>query len=65
MIRETEKRRVELRRQTHDLNQALADLLAALAPEDPSAADAVRQARMALFDAWTILCTPPEDDDDH
>jgi len=25
----------------------------------------VHSARMALFDAWTILCTPPEDEDDH
>lgn len=64
-MRETDNRRVELRRKAHDINDELADLMAALGPVDPSAASAVRQARSALFEAWTILCVPPEDDDDH
>lgn len=56
--------RVALRRETHDLNEQLIQLLVRLTPADPGAAAAVTRARSALFEAWTILCMPPEDDDD-
>jgi hypothetical protein len=64
-MREPDHDRIALRREVHDLNQQLVGILVKLAPVDGHAASAVRSARMALFDAWTILCTPPEDDDDH
>jgi len=58
--------RVALRRETYDINEALSDLLARLSPHDAQTAQAVRKARSALFEAWTILCMPPDDhDDDH
>ena len=56
--------RVALRRETHDLNDSLADLLDRVEPVDEDAALCVRRARMALFEAWTMLCTPPEEDED-
>jgi len=60
----TETERVELRRETYDLNEQLVGLLVRLMPADKDAAAAVTCARSAMFEAWTILCTPPEDDDD-
>jgi hypothetical protein len=61
-----EAERIELRRATHDANDALVDLVVRLQPLDVEAAAAVKRARAALFEAWTILCMPPEgDDDDH
>lgn len=58
--------RVALRRETYDANEALVDLIIRLTPHDPAAAAAIKQARSALFEAWTILCVPPDDhDDDH
>ena len=56
--------RIALRRETYDVNEALVDLIVRLTPVDASAASAVKKARSALFEAWTILCTPPDDDDD-
>lgn len=56
--------RTALRRAVHDANASLADLLVRLTAVDPEATQSVRNARSALFEAWTILCTPPEDDDD-
>lgn len=61
---EDEQRRVALRRETYDANDALVDLVVRLTPIDPVAADAIKRARSSLFEAWTILCTPPDDDDD-
>jgi hypothetical protein len=56
--------RIVLRRETYDVNEALVDLIIRLTPVDASAANAVKKARSALFEAWTILCTPPDDEDD-
>jgi len=64
-MRKPDQTRMALRREVHDLNQALVDILIKLPEVDTNAASAVHSARMALFDAWTILCTPPEDEDDH
>jgi hypothetical protein len=57
--------RIALRRETHDCNAALADLADRLDAVDGAAASAVKRARSALFEAWTILCVPPDDEDDH
>lgn len=58
--------RVELRRETYDLKELLVALLVRLAPADPEAAAAITRARSAVFEAWTILCLPPEyEDEDH
>jgi len=65
MMSDENHSRAMLRRETHDHNDALAGLAFRLDAVDPAAARAVRQARASLFEAWTILCVPPEDDDDH
>ena len=67
MPEENEALRMSLRRAAYDAKEALVDLVVRLTPVDPGAARAVRQARSALFEAWTILCMPPDDgdDDDH
>ncbi|TVV76616.1 hypothetical protein [Sphingomonas solaris] len=57
--------RLTLRRRTHAVNDDLAELLDSLDDFDKAAARAVRQARTALFEAWTILCVPPDDEEDH
>ena len=57
--------RIALRRETHDFNAALADLAERLDAVDGTAASAVNRARSALFEAWTILCVPPDDEEDH
>jgi hypothetical protein len=59
-----DEHRIALRRETYDVNEALVDLIVRLTPIDPSTASAVKKARSSLFEAWTILCTPPDDDDD-
>ena len=41
------------------------DLLIRVSPVDADAAAALIRARSALFEAWTILCAPPQDEDDH
>lgn len=61
---ERDEDRVALRRRTHDLNRSLSDLLDELGGADAGAAACIRRARSALFEAWTMLCTPPEEDDD-
>lgn len=58
------KDRTALRRATYDFNRGLIDLADDLDSTDTTAAAAVRNARLALFEAWTILCIPPSDDDD-
>ena len=60
----TDSERVELRRDAYDLKEQLIGMLVRLAPADKDAAAAVTRARSAMFEAWTILCVPPEDDDD-
>ena len=56
--------RDSLRRATRDLNSHAMDLFNKLDGFDNDAADAMRRARSALFEAWTILCSPPEEEDD-
>lgn len=62
---EAENERVGLRRETYDLNERLVDLMTRVRSIDPAAAAAIQAARSALFEAWTILCVPPDDDEDH
>ena len=58
--------RTQLRRETYDLKEHLFALLVRLVPADPEAAAAIMRARSAVFEAWTILCMPPEsEDEDH
>lgn len=66
MPEDDDELRIALRRETYDANEALVDLIVRMTPLDPGAADAIKRARSSLFEAWTILCTPPDDaDDDH
>ncbi len=66
MTHERDELRTVLRREVYDFNEALVNLIIRLTPHDPFAAAAIKQARSSLFEAWTILCTPPDDhDDDH
>ena len=60
-----ESERVSLRREAYDLKEQAVELLIRVSPVDAEAAAALIRARSALFEAWTILCAPPEDDDDH
>ena len=61
----TESERVGLRREAYDLKELAVNLLIRVTPVDADATAALIRARSALFEAWTILCAPPEDDDDH
>lgn len=61
----SESERVGLRREAYDLKEHAVNLLIRVTPVDADAAAALIRARSALFEAWTILCAPPEDDDDH
>lgn len=56
-----------LRREVLALKDDLLVLADRLAPIDSEAVLAVLRARSAMFEAWTILCTPPgeDEDDDH
>jgi hypothetical protein len=56
--------RVALRREALAMKDAAIHFAARLSGVDEEARDAVHRARLALFEAWTMLCTPPEDDDD-
>jgi len=64
-MNDAESHRIALRRETHDINAKLAGLVDKLASVDPDAERAVKKARLALFEAWTALCAPPDDEDDH
>lgn len=58
--------RIRLRRDAYDLKEQVIALLVEVESADPQAAEALVRARSALFDAWTLLCLPPEgEDDDH
>ena len=61
----SESERVRLRREAYDLKEQAEELLIRVSPVDADAAAALIRARSALFEAWTILCAPPQDDDDH
>ena len=60
----SESERVGLRREAYDLKEQAVDLLIRVSPADADAAAALIRARSALFEAWTILCAPPPDDED-
>ncbi len=64
MTQETDELRTKLRREVYDANEALVDLIIRLTPHDPAAGAAIKKARSYLFEAWTILCVPPDDHDD-
>lgn len=57
--------RSTLRRETYDLKDACIFLANKVQPLDAEAAQALQRARHALFDAWTMLCRPPEEEEDH
>ncbi len=61
----SESERVALRREAYDLKEQAVNLLIRVTPVDADAVAALIRARSALFEAWTILCAPPDDDDDH
>ena len=63
-MRTGEDPRAQLRRRTHDANAELYALADALFGVNAYAADAVRRARAALFEAWTILCEHQADDEE-
>lgn len=54
-----------LRREILACKDALIDLSAKVDLLDGNAALSLKRARSMVFEAWTILCGPPEDDDDH
>lgn len=56
-----DENRAALRRATHDFNDELSALADTLDTVDDDAARAVKRARVALFEAWTMLCAPPEE----
>ncbi|RYY42898.1 MAG: hypothetical protein EOP59_09045 [Sphingomonadales bacterium] len=56
--------RVALRREAHDLKEQIEEFAERVEPVSGEAADVIGRARLALFEAWTILCTPPEEDED-
>lgn len=60
-----DENRAVLRRQAYELNTSCLILLNKVKQVDPAAAEAIEGARFALFDAWTMLCRPPEEDEDH
>lgn len=55
--------RLVLRREPYEMNRRPGDLLDEVI-DDRDAASAVRAARRGLFDAWTALCIPPDDEED-
>lgn len=57
--------RAKLRREAYELKDACIFLANRAKPVVPEAAEAIQRARYALFEAWTILCNPPEEEDDH
>ena len=61
----SESERVGLRREVYDLKEQAVKLLGRVTPVDADAAAALIRARSALFEAWTVLCAPPGDDEDH
>lgn len=61
----TKDNRSSLRREAYDLKDACIELANRALPVDDLAAAAILRARYALFEAWTILCNPPEEEDDH
>jgi mevalonate pyrophosphate decarboxylase len=64
-MRDADTIRATLRRETYDLKEALAALAEKLGDIDKTAARTVCRAQSAMFETWTILCAPPEEEEDH
>ncbi len=64
-MRDADSIRAALRREAYDLKEELWHFSGKLEGVDDEAAGTVHRARLALFETWTILCTPPDDEDDH
>jgi len=60
-----EAERIALRREAYDPKGQVIGLLIRVSAADADAKAALVRARSALFDAWTILCSPPDDEEDH
>lgn len=58
------KDRIAMRRAAFDLKEDVIGLAAEVALIDTEAHAALTKARLALFEAWTMLCRPPEDEGD-
>ncbi len=61
---EVDELSIALRRETYDLKENILAFAIKLRDFDADAVSAVERAHMALFEAWTILCMPPDDDED-
>jgi hypothetical protein len=64
-MRDADIIRASLRREAYDLKEELFRFVGKLDGIDNEAARTVNRARLALFETWTILCVPPDDEDDH
>jgi hypothetical protein len=64
-MREADAIRTSLRREAYELKEQLLRFADKLEDIDEEAARTVSRARLAMFETWTILCAPPEDEDDH
>lgn len=54
-----------VRREIYKLKNACIDLAFDVQDANPEAAQSIQRARNALFEAWTLLCSQHEDEDDH
>jgi hypothetical protein len=63
-LSEVDEIRIVLRREAYDLKEKAAEFAAKLRPVSAEATRAVDRAHAAFFEAWTVLCMPPDDDDD-
>jgi len=57
--------RARFRREAYDVKELLFDFADRLETVDGEAARTVHRVRLAQFEAWTILCVPPDDEEDH
>ena len=64
-MHDADRIRATLRREAYELKEQLAVYADKLEGVEAAAARAVNRARLALFETWTILCVPPDDEDDH
>ncbi|RVT94360.1 hypothetical protein [Sphingomonas crocodyli] len=55
---------VELRQKILHLKDEVLDLTVEVLDVNEDAARSMQRARAALFEAWTLLVGPPEDDED-
>jgi hypothetical protein len=57
--------RASFRREAYEIKEQLFEFAERLEGVDPDAARTVHRARLALFETWTIMCVPPDDEEDH